>query len=64
MNRFAIIETDDGVSVETIAPDSTGEETALQNQGIVVDPGPYLSYEDAYDALLDLRDDDADEERD
>ncbi|MCS7237427.1 MAG: hypothetical protein NZ899_04050 [Thermoguttaceae bacterium] len=55
MPKYAIIETDSGMTVVPILPGKTAEQMAIQMGGVVVDPGPYPSYEEAYDALLALR---------
>lgn len=64
MVSFAIIEVDDGLTVATIQPGQSPEEAAIQQQGLVVDPGPYATFEDACDALtnLELEDDGEPEE--
>jgi len=56
---YAIIETDGGLTVAQRTPESTPEDAAAKSGGIVVDPGPYKSFDDAYDAMLALsREDD------
>jgi hypothetical protein len=60
MTLFAIIETDAGLTVAEAESHERPEEAAVRHGGVVVDPGPYQSYEDAYEALLAL--DDAGEE--
>ncbi len=55
MPKYAIIEVDTGLTVVPILPGKTAEQMAVQLGGVVVDPGPYPSYEEAYDALLALR---------
>jgi hypothetical protein len=55
MPKYAIIETDSGLTVVPILPGRTAEQMAIQLGGVVVDPGPYPSYEEAYDALLAIR---------
>jgi hypothetical protein len=57
---FVIIENDAGLMVTIRSPNQTPEEVALANGGVVVDPGPFETYEDAYDAMQlipDPRDD-------
>ncbi len=58
MFEYAIIETDDGLTIIELEPGEAPEEAAAERGGFVVDPGPYGSYEDAYDALVTLQDDD------
>ncbi|HID74401.1 MAG TPA: hypothetical protein EYP56_00195 [Planctomycetaceae bacterium] len=60
MVLFAIIETEAGLTVAETGPDGRAEEAAARHGGIVVDPGPYKSYEDAYEALLALECDEED----
>jgi hypothetical protein len=62
MNRFAIIEIDAGMTVIELPQDSTVEQEALRHGGVVIDPGPYDSYEDAIDAMQSLKFDDEDDE--
>lgn len=54
MTSFAIIEVDDGLMVATIEPGQSPEDAAIANQGILVDPGPYATYDDACDAMTEL----------
>jgi hypothetical protein len=54
MVLFAIIELEDGLSVAEIQPGQTAEEAASEQHGILVDAGPYATYEEAYDALCEL----------
>jgi hypothetical protein len=58
MPHFAIIETDAGLTVAETDPTLQPEEAAIRHGGVVVDPGPYRSYDDAYDAMLALEDED------
>ena len=51
---FAIIEVEDGLTIAAVDPGTSPEEAALRYHGVLIDPGPYKSYEDAYDALEDL----------
>ncbi len=62
MPKYAIIETESGLTVVPILPGRTPEEMAIQLGGIVVDPGPYPTYEEAYDALLAIRAEEESEE--
>jgi hypothetical protein len=58
MTRYAIIETDEGMTVTELPPGAMAEDTATEHGGVVVDPGPYATFEDAYDAMLALQDPD------
>jgi hypothetical protein len=51
---FVIIETDAGLTVAQVSSESNPDETAAVNGGVLVDPGPYKSFDDAYDGLLAL----------
>lgn len=55
MAAYCIIETDDGWTVVEHPENMTAEETAHRRGGVVIDPGPYESYEDACDALVGLQ---------
>jgi hypothetical protein len=61
MVSFAIIELEDGLSVATVQPGQTPEEAAIREHGALVDPGPYVTYEEACDAIGELET--ADDER-
>ena len=63
MKLFAIIETDAGLTVAETGPLEGPEETAVRNDGLVVDPGPFTSYEEAYEALLSLEFDEDEPQR-
>lgn len=54
MLQFAIIEVDDGLTVAEFPLGRRPDEVAARRGGTVVDPGPYKTYEDAYDAMLAL----------
>jgi len=64
MTLFAIIETDAGLAVTEVETASQVEEAAIRQGGVVVDPGPYVTFEDAYDSMLELQREEADEEHD
>jgi hypothetical protein len=64
MLAYEIIETDEGLTVGEIAPGLTPEQAAEQRQAILIDPGPYENYEDAYDALMALKLDEEEAELD
>jgi hypothetical protein len=55
MPRYAIIEIDDGMTVIPLVPEASAEQAALKHGGVVVDPGPYDRYEDAWDAMLAMK---------
>jgi hypothetical protein len=58
---FIIIETDDGLTIEPRPADMTAEDVAAQHGGLLADPGPYETYDEANDALLILEQEDFDE---
>ncbi len=62
MARYAIIETEAGLTVAEMLHAARPEDEAKRLGGVVVDPGPYPSYEEAYDAMLALADDSDEEE--
>ena len=65
MLQYELIETNEGLTVIEIPTGATAEEAARQQAGLVVDPGPFTSYEDAYEALMALKlDEDEEEELD
>jgi hypothetical protein len=61
MVDFAIIEVDDGLTIVELHSGESPEQAAVREKGVLVDPGPFPTYEDACDALTDLE---AEEERD
>ncbi len=62
MALYQIIETDDGLTVAEVQAEAVPEEGAVVQRGVVVDPGPYKTYEDAYDAVLALKQEEEDED--
>jgi hypothetical protein len=62
MTDYAIVETDDGLTVAEIEPGITPEEAAVKRGGVLIDPGPYPSFGEACDAMLAIPDEDEDEE--
>lgn len=61
---FAIAEIDDGLTVVEVQAGETAEEAAVRSRGVLVDPGPYVTYRDAYDALMELDTGEDDEDED
>ena len=51
MVYFALVETEDGYTVVQFNEGESAEDAASRESGVVVDPGPYMNYEEAYDAL-------------
>ncbi len=52
MQSYVVIETDDGLSVVEVDETSSPEFEAERHAGVLVDPTCYVTYEDAFDALL------------
>lgn len=61
MLQYELIETEEGLAVAEIMPGITPEEAASRRGGLLIDPGPYDNYEDAYDALRALKLDEEEE---
>ena len=61
MPYYIIIENDSGLTIAEVPAERTDEDVATEMGGVIVDPGPYASYEDAQDAMLALPDDDEEE---
>ncbi|TWU27626.1 hypothetical protein [Bythopirellula polymerisocia] len=51
MSAFVIIDNDDGLVVAKVEEGQTGEQVAVANAGVLIDAGPFSSYEDAFDAM-------------
>ena len=51
MASFAVIEVDDGLTIVEVLPGESAVDAAVKGGGILVDPGPYQSYEEASSAL-------------
>jgi hypothetical protein len=60
MIHFAIIEVADGLTIVELQPGQDPQDAAVAQSGVLVDPGPYASYEEANDALIDLQSEDDD----
>lgn len=58
---YEIIETEEGLTVAEVQPGIMPEEVATLQGGILIDPGPYKSFEDAYDAILALQEEEDEE---
>lgn len=48
---FIIIENDQGLVVIQVPVGKRAEHLAVENGGVIVDPGPYKTFDDAYDAM-------------
>jgi hypothetical protein len=63
MLLYQVIETDDGLAVAESQPGTVPEEVAAAHGGILIDPGPYTTFEDAYDAMLALQEEQEEDEQ-
>lgn len=61
MVTFAIMELEDGLTVLEIEAGQSAEDAAAKQGGMLVDPGPFATYDEACDAMLELESDDEDE---
>ena len=57
MTGYIIIETDDGMTVVEVLPGQDPNDVALSNNGNLADDQLYSNYQDAYDALIELSED-------
>jgi hypothetical protein len=62
MPDFLILETDDGLTVVEREDNESAEDSALRHGGMVVDPGPFATLDEAQDALLLLAEAEDDDE--
>ena len=62
MLLYEIIETDEGLAVAEIPPGATPEDVAAKRGGLLIDPGPYKTFEDAYDAMLVIQEEEEEED--
>ncbi len=62
MTYYQIVETESGYMIVPHDPKMRPADIASRHRGVVVDPGPYKTYEEAYDAILAL-DDEEEEDR-
>jgi len=62
MTVYEIVETDSGLVVAEMDDYTTPEDAASRLGGLVVDPGPFPTYGEAYDALLSLEEEGDEEE--
>ena len=55
MPNYIVIETESGLTLAEVAKHETPEAVAEKHRGLIVDQTLYKSYEDAYDAMLNLQ---------
>lgn len=53
--RYVVLENDKGLDVVEQRPNQSLEDVALEHGGLIVDDLVYRSYDDAYDALLNVQ---------
>ena len=54
MAFYIIIETDEGLAVAGVPENSTPEAVAKDAGGVLIDEGPYDTFEKAHDVLMTL----------
>ncbi len=54
MKYFVIVETEDGFTIGTVTNGSTPESVAKDHGGVLIDPGPYESFQHAQEVVLTL----------
>ena len=64
MVSFAIIEVEDGLTIVEVQPNEKPADVAVKHGGLLVDPRPYPSYEEANEALIALQAEEEDETSD
>ncbi len=57
MKEFIIVESDSGLTVAEVPPGKSAEDVAAGLGAVLVDSGPYRTFEDAEDAMLSMPDD-------
>ncbi len=60
--NYTIIETDAGLTVAELKQGQTPEEAAERAGGLLVDPGPYKTYDDACEAMLAIKEEEEEED--
>ncbi len=55
MLLYEIIETDEGLAVAEMHPGVSPDEVAAAQRAVLIDPGPYRTFDDAYDAMVALQ---------
>ena len=54
MSQFVILELDDGYIIAGVPDGKTPETVAVESGAVLVDGGPYVSFEEAQDAMLSM----------
>lgn len=60
MKRFIVVETEDGLTVVDVPEAETPEDAASTHGGRLADEETYGSYDDAYDAMIAIEQEEAD----
>jgi len=60
MNHFIVIENEQGLRVAAVEDGKTAEQVALELGGVLIDSGPYRTFDQAYDAMMQVPDSDKD----
>ena len=63
MSYYIVIETEEGLDVAEVAEGKTAEDAAAAAQGVIIDPGPHKSFEDAREAMLQIPEDEEERAR-
>jgi hypothetical protein len=61
MVAYAIAEVEDGFTIVELRPGEDPESAAARSGGILADPGPYTTYEEATDALAEFEEEEESE---
>lgn len=52
---YVILETEHGLTVAELMPTQSLDDVAVEHDGLIVDGLTYRSFDDAYDALLNIQ---------
>lgn len=63
MHYYIVIEIDSGVAVAEVPAGGNPEDVAAAEGGVLVDPGPYNTFEDAQEAMMMVPDDEEERAR-
>lgn len=54
MSDYIVIENDQGLRVAEVENGKTSEQVAVENRGVIIDSGPYHTFDQAYDAMMQV----------
>jgi len=57
MAHYIVVETEAGLEVAEVAEGKTADDAAAVSGGVIVDSGPYKTYDQAKDAMEQMPDD-------